>query len=171
MKIVESNVNLETVARMLNKDLEGGGYDVVMQYIRMDNDRDPYDDTEIPDEDALVAAWCEEKVAQEYRNLQWMFQQNGGKLKVWREITAPEDWKIDSRHPGIFWSWDKAAAEAHWGDFGNNHVRWLIEAIVAVNDVDWPHTIVQNANPDYSDECEIRLIPNRPINIISYWQD
>jgi hypothetical protein len=91
----------------------------------------------------------------------------GGRMRIWREIIAPEDWTPDPKqHPGLYWSWDKEAAEAHWGD--DDGVPWLLSATVTEDQIDWVQTVAQNATHHYQDEKEIRLKPNTPVTLDGY---
>lgn len=92
----------------------------------------------------------------------------GGTIQVWREITAPRNWTPAGRHPGGYWSYEKDAAEAHFGSFTSGHVKWLIEAVINVRDIDWVSTLAANANPDVGNEKEITLAGERPVHIVSY---
>jgi len=81
--------------------------------------------------------------------------------KIWlfRVITAPRNWTPDpNRGPGIYWSWDREAADAHWGSFGDGNIKWLLTTQATQNQIDWPKTIAMNASPDYEEEKEIRLL-------------
>jgi hypothetical protein len=90
-------------------------------------------------------------------------------LKIYRSITVDDDWLdnfiIDNRNIGIYWSFDENAAEPHWGEYGKNEV--IFEALINENEIDWKTTIELNVNPTYSDEKEIRLFENTELNIIS----
>ncbi len=109
--------------------------------------------------------WCLDTIQYKYYEIRNLFK--GNVLPVWREITAAPDWRPDpARHLGICWSWDKHAAEAHWGEFGNGHVKWLLSAEVFETAIDWMHTLALNASPSYEDEREIRLFPEASIRLL-----
>ena len=100
--------------------------------------------------------WCREQITKAFAEIMTHFQ--GDKLPVWREITAPADWHPDPHeHPGYFWSYERDAAEAHWGDHAGDDVKWLLSAAVTFDQIDWIATLAQNGGPDYADEKEIRL--------------
>jgi hypothetical protein len=87
-----------------------------------------------------------------------------GRIAVFREIVAPEDWDHASEtRPHLFWSHSAELAHAHWGD--GRGVRWLLSGWVAAEDVDEPTTIALNANPMLRDEGEIRLLEGRTVRI------
>lgn len=87
-----------------------------------------------------------------------------GRITVFREVIAPEDWYHASEtRPHRFWSHCAANAHAHWGQ--GRGVRWLLTGSVAAEDVDQPATIALNANPMLSEECEIRLLEGRTVRI------
>ncbi len=137
---------------------------------RMENGRDPYGEAEGEPEgeewDDYLRDWCENRIYDVMWNIGHLFK--GNTLRVYRTITAPRDWKPDpNRHPGIYWSWDEHASEAHWGEYGEGHVNWQLVADVTADQIDWPRTLVQNALPSYDSEKEIRLIENTPVEIIS----
>ena len=56
---------------------------------------------------------------------------------------------------GVCWSHDEHKAEAHWGSFGNGHVKWMILSVATVDQIDWRSTVMLNAYE--SEEAEIRL--------------
>jgi len=96
---------------------------------------------------------------------------DGNTLQVYRVITAPRDWTPDSRHPGLYWSWDFKAAEAHWGSFEKSHIKWVMEATVSADEIDWVPTLAMNSLTTYEDEKEIRIKSGVPIKITDYYED
>lgn len=95
----------------------------------------------------------------------------GNTIRVWRMITAPENWKPEERHVGIYWSWSANAAEAHWGEFHLDYIRWTLEAEVEAHQIDWPKTLYQNALTAYCDEKEIRLKKDTPVHLLKVSND
>lgn len=164
-------IDSEAIAARLHKELNMAGMPTVRQYVRMDAGLAPSkheDGEEDPEDmDELVQDWCETAVQDAFGKIDWLFK--GGKITVWREITAPANWTPESGHPGIYWSWDEDAAEAHWGTHKDGEVKWLMMAEVTPAMIDWPATLCQNANPDYEDEKEIRLLPNVPVKVSKVW--
>jgi hypothetical protein len=135
--------------------------------VRLHAGLDPYDRDE--DEDAVtekdVWDWCYGQILDAAYSVTKNIK--GDSIRCWRVITAPDDWNPEAQHPGMYWSWDKSAAAAHWGDYKGGHREWLIEADIPVDSVDWVMTFVMNANPEYEEEKEIRIFENAPVNIIS----
>jgi hypothetical protein len=166
----EDRVVSETLPLFIRELLSTDTNECVMSW-RIDQGRDPYDEDD--DEngaefDTYVKKWSESQLHEVLWQLSNLF--TGDTLRVYRVITAPPTWKPDSRHPGIYWSWDQNAAEAHWGDFSDGNVKWEMEADVSYNQIDWPKTLIQNALADYESEREIRLKENTPVNLISVKQ-
>lgn len=124
----------------------------------------PGDDDAISDVD--IERWCESRVWEALGNIEWRIK--NGTIRCWRVIAVPEGWKPNnSSHPGIYWSWDQSAAEAHWADGKHDH-RVEIEADLPVEAIEWPITLMMNAHPDYEDEKEIRIRPGSPVNVLGW---
>ena len=97
------------------------------------------------------------------------------KLKIYRKIAlnnVPEfldslnKGKIlkDFEGIGIFWSWEKNSAEAHWGT-GNHTV--LLEGLVGINDINYKSTALKNLTPQTGEEeAEIEVKAKSAITII-----
>lgn len=95
----------------------------------------------------------------------------GDLIPIYRVITAPENWTPDpNRHPGVCWSWDKAAAAAHCGTFEKGHVQWMMEAFCSRDDVDWYETYRLNIMAIGDDEREIRLKANAPVKVEKFYR-
>lgn len=109
--------------------------------------------------------WVEERVWDAWGNFSHLFDEQGNAI-LYRVITADPTWKPGDRHPGIYWSWDQDAAEAHWGSFGNGHVKFRMTARINSSVVDWTTTLAQNIQPDYEDEKEIRIKENAAVEIL-----
>ena len=109
--------------------------------------------------------WCFDEIQDAFYRICHLFR--GTKIKIYRVITAPVDWQPDpNRHPGVYWSWDEHASEAHWGEF-HGQVKWQLIAEVDFKNIDWNTTLVLNADPSYSDEREIRVKKGVPIKFVS----
>lgn len=92
-----------------------------------------------------------------------------GTITIWREMTVKMEWvknlATTGKRLGKFWSWEKGAAEAHWGA-GGDVVTVLLKTSVREEYVDWNQTIEANINPQIGeDEKEITLFKNTPIKI------
>lgn len=170
MKIVESlggQTVIDAGAEMLFRGLPGSGWESAKIDALLEAGHDPYDHNLLDSQiDELVKDWCDEKVSNVYYEIEFLVR--GGTLPVWREITAVEGWKpSDWEHPGIYWSWDKGSAEAHWANGSDQHV-YLMSAELPLTDIDWPITLAMNANPDYEGEREIRIKPGVPVRVAGY---
>jgi len=89
-----------------------------------------------------------------------------GKIVLYRDMTVRKDWVEHlAKHPnsriGKYWSWDEAAADAHWGTFGDRVATVVIE--IDERRVDWTETF--QANLQIEEEKEITLFKNTPIKI------
>lgn len=150
-----------------------GGYEGDMEYVLRSQGYDyDYDfntiitpdgqkvDSKSPDgmtiAKAIFRKFIIERIHDVYGDIEWRFQ--NGKLPVWRVITAGPDWEPDpNRHPGIYWTWDESAAEAHWGYGKNGDTEYVLKALVNAQDINWPTTLAMNASPAYEEEKEIRI--------------
>ena len=127
---------------------------------------DPYDKSQddTPEFHEFVKDWCHDKAGDAFYSISSKF--NNGHIEAWRVITAPETWKVTDQHPGIYWAWDKNAADCHWGEFGNGQVKWRIHARIPETSVDWIATVIMNALLSYTEEREIRIYPDAPVEIL-----
>lgn len=117
---------------------------------------DPYGETDEECWEREFPRWCEQVIEAAFSKITARFQ--NGKLPIWRVITAPPDWQPqEDDYPGIYWSYEPDAAQAHWGDYNGNHVEWMLSAQANFDQIDWPVTLAQNAMPDFEEEKEIRL--------------
>jgi len=165
---LESVVNVNDTVRKLIQNLHGNGYDGVQYAIKIEQGLDPYNDPTPDNIEELVEEWCHGALYDAFYKVSRHIQ--GGVMRAWREITAPADWKPDQQHPGIYWSWSENAAEAHWGDGGaDGSVKWMMYGQFPATDIDWESTLIQNANPDYEDEQEVRIKPDAHVEILKYW--
>ena len=101
-----------------------------------------------------------------------------GKLKIYRKITVESLPKfiyfLSKGKPirgfkgiGVFWSWDKGQAEAHWGHRKYSKKTIMIEGLVRLNDINYEATARKNLNPSLgSQEAEIEVKKNAAITII-----
>ena len=97
-----------------------------------------------------------------------------GTIDIWREMTVDENWlkKLpqSGKHLGIYWSWDEAAAEAHWGHSGGLRVQ--IKSSVREEHVNWHDTIILNMDISLGEEeKEIRLFKNTELKIEEMYVD
>jgi hypothetical protein len=139
---------------------------------RIEQGRDPHeagDDEDSGEYERHLEEWCVSRVDEAAGNIAYQF--NGDEIHIWRAITAPRDWTPEGRHPGVCWSWEEDAAEAHWAVTNPAFVNWVLEAIVHSNQIDWVTTLYQNAHPSFDEEKEIRLIDRTPVKLISAKHD
>lgn len=167
-------VNLASMSEIVefvfdNTDWSGGSGDQLMDEFRHEHKLHPYDDevdVKSPEFIEWMKGWVEDHVWDAWGNFQHLFDGEGN-ATLYRVIMAPHDWKPDAQHPGIYWSWDESAAEAHWGDFKRGNVKWLMTAKVNTKAVDWTATLAMNVQPDYAREKEIRIKENAPVELIN----
>ena len=174
------------VSELVFRDIDwsgGSGEQVIANYLHDsgDDDDDLYDsDYDIGDISKKVdinspsfKSWFARWVENQYGDAEWTIQNkiHDGRITLWRCVTAPRDWKLDpERHPGIYWSWDEHAAEAHWGKFDKDHIEWGIEGSVAEHEIDWITTLAKNAHPSFQEEKEVRIKSGADVKIIKVYQ-
>jgi len=103
-------------------------------------------------------------------------EMQSGKLKIYREIhvDAVEEF-LDALNKsttiqgfkgiGIYWSWDKNRAHAHFGS-GEGH-SVLLEGLVGINDINYKNTAQKSLTPLWSDdEAEIEVKAKADITIV-----
>lgn len=149
-----------------NIDWSGGDGEIVVNELAHYGYEDEEFDRNDPAFRNAFHRWAYHRIDDAYGDIDYHI--TGDTIEVWREITAPRNWTPANRHPGVYWSYDKDAAEAHHGSFGSGHVKWLIEAIINVRDIDWVATLAANANPSLGSEKEITLAGERPVHIVRY---
>lgn len=99
-----------------------------------------------------------------------------GKLLIYRVLTVPNINKFltllkkgevaeGRKGIGIYWSWDKSRADAHWG---GSHKSWVtLTALVDFKDISLNATARKNLNPVLGeDEAEIEVKKNAKLTII-----
>lgn len=145
--------------------------ELVRAHWNLANKRDAYEDgpMEGPEFDDWLIRYVDERFGETWANID--HHMVDGKLPIYRVITAPPDWEPDpNRHPGIYWSWDKRAADAHCGDYKPGHVKWMMEAIAGIDDIDWEETYFLNIGDLGDDEREIRLKAGVPIKVENFYR-
>lgn len=177
-KITESSMDdiievaAHTALTELTKEFMSGNSESVVTMFKQDTYGDPYvkwdemivknDELGITDPDKAFEKWvgmyADLRIVDAKEILQASLRRdNSGRIIVYREITEHDDWpeNMHLRGLGEYWSWEKASAEAHWAE--NAPIHWVITASVDPGDVDWAHTIFQNAHIDYEEEREIYI--------------
>lgn len=122
---------------------------------------EPIDDERF---ERYIEQWAQENVYDVCRSIRRYIK--GDVIRCYRVIMAPENWDPEAQHPGVYWSWDRHAAQAHWGNFGSGQVEWIMVADLPVTIVDWPVSLAMNANPDTGDEREIRIFDGAPVKLL-----
>jgi len=144
---------------------------------------DDFDDREFPEPEGKE--W--EEALEKYIENKWydfshhfskIAKMQDGKLKIYRKITLESVPKflyyLNKGKPikgykgiGVFWSWDKDQAEAHWGHGKYSKKLILIEGLVGINDINYEATARKNLNPSLGEEeAEIEVKENAAITIV-----
>ena len=149
--------------------------DELMMY-RLDQGMDPYDGED--HDEAHYQEWLpdylEGKVSDTIGYIWNNFTEENGEIIIYREITAPADWVeqggLTTRGLGVYWSWDEHAAEAHWGNFSEGQVKYLLQGSVSYNEVNWVSTITKNAHSQSEDEKEVELKEGSTIRLLGVYR-
>lgn len=150
-------------------DWGGGSGETFVEEYRRDTGDDSEKEININGRafNAWLKGWFQQAAGDVYENLTWMFRSG---VVIYREITAVPEWRPTPAQPlGIYWSYEKDAAEAHWAGSGENQVAFLLEGKTAIDSIDWIMTLVQNAQPDYQQEKEVRLRKRAPIELVGVY--
>jgi len=89
----------------------------------------------------------------------------GGNIKVYRMICVKDINSIDKNNLGASWTNDAGSASCWNEESGSSGFEFLIVGNVNSDDVVWIETLYHNLHGDFYDENEIRLLPNRKIQI------
>lgn len=143
---------------------------------------DDFDDEEFPTEGEEWEDALEKYIHYRWNNFEHQFSKiakmQDGKLKIYRKITLESVPKflyyLNKGKPirgykgiGVFWSWDKNQAEAHWGHGKYSKKLILIEGLVSLNDINYKATALKNLNPSLGEEeAEIEVKENAAITIV-----
>lgn len=91
--------------------------------------------------------------------------------EIYRSIKISNDWTVDNlgdSNLGVYWTYDKDLAEAHWGHNDKNKPKevLIVGEILNKDTVNIEETIMANMAPGLGEEeKEIRLIENKYILI------
>lgn len=113
-------------------------------------------------EGAIDSAWY---------NVRSKLQTEGQDIVLYRTITVNPLVFVQNlasprpRNLGIYWSYNPECSEAHWSQRSPGSLDLTLTGVVNPRFVDWMSTIFQNIS--MPEECEIRLIENSPIELIS----
>lgn len=115
--------------------------------------------------------WLQYEIEYRFGELKDKFlklKNENSEIEIYREMKVPANWIDNLKNPahlGIYWSYDKKAAEAHWGYDGDIHV--LITATVKFDKINWQDTFLANLDVNIGDmEKEIRLYEDTALNVI-----
>jgi len=123
--------------------------------------------------------WMEYELENRFNEIKFKLENlsKNGLIKIWREMTVKDNWfehlQKQGNRLGIYWSYDKNAAEPHWG-YNNEEktIDVLIESSVNVKYINWLDTIKAHMMISTGDEeKEIRLFKNTPLKIERLWID
>ena len=194
MKIVRENINEGRLTDVkptdiINKDLEELFFDdyYTMTVKLAEYCQENYIECDFEDEKHIT----EIKNSKDFKNymkyeLEYRFEETvnslhgyikNGMINVWRIISVKPDWldhlQKQGQRLGIYWSYQKDAAEAHWGYKSKERPHYaLIQVSVKEEHIDWISTVEANIRPDTGEEeKEITLFKNTPIKISAIWID
>jgi hypothetical protein len=144
-----------------------GGIAKLVNYMGTNWDRFEPDDREATQEfDALPDAEKEKvleqnaywELGQMYndildRHMSWTYP-----LTIYRAMTLVDIKDMKTKGVGVCWTWDEDSAEAHYGKFAPEYVKYTLKVQVQEGDINWEGTIRLNLDPDIGEsEKEIRL--------------
>ena len=152
------------------KDFINDNYTGYLSYYIEENDLDENDENEIQDSVEYyeyVKDILERGLEEAKDNIYYKINDESGKIKLYRAMDVDENWlehlKTKGKHLGIYWSWDSDGAEAHWSK--GKKLDIIMETEIDEKYINWQETLTMNMHPSYSEEKEIRLFKNTPINI------
>jgi len=111
--------------------------------------------------------WAEVRAESACDDISYELKKNSaGRAILYREITSDKNWpnRILDKPIGIYWSFNPET-EQQWGNQDDENV-YMLKAEIPFSAVNWLQSIIQNADPTYEYEKEIRLIEGSTINII-----
>lgn len=124
-------------------------------------DSNAFDEISWEDDDVLEQAT--ELLKNQYNMI--MNSSKNGNIKVFRMVCIPDINKLDKNNLGSSWT-NHAGSASCWNEQENsNNSEFLIAGIANENDIDWIETLYHQSHGDFYDESEIRLLPNRKIQI------
>lgn len=189
--INEMSMGQIDISQIVNKDyidgldtspIEGFLYMYKYTELQMNDPDDDYEDEDgniIEDEDLVETPeffeYVQSELESKFEDVKYDIGHitKGGWITIYRKMTVDPKWLNNlkrNKHLGIFWSWDKHAAEAHWGSFGKGHREITLISRVKEIHIDWVDTFQLNISPSTGEEeREIRLFKNTPIKLIAVW--
>jgi len=152
------------------KEFINNNYSGYLSYYIEENDLDENDENEIQDSVEYyeyVKDILERGLEEAKDNIYYKINDESGKIKLYRAMDVDENWmehlKTKGKHLGIYWSWDEDGAVAHWSK--GKKLDVIMETEIDEKYINWQETLTMNMHPSYSEEKEIRLFKNTPINI------
>ena len=144
-------------------------YYYITSYKYEENIEEDIDDEEIIESDDYKK-WLKYEVENKLDNKKYEFNElfKNNKCTIYRKISVNNEWfnnlLNDTKNMGIYWSYEKDAAETHWG-YANENKPNIVELVTTINSnqVNWDMTYMLNIEPYLEDEKEIRLIENTEI--------
>lgn len=158
-------LNDKIIKKFIDDDFNG-----TLDYYIEINDLDEDDKNEIQESEEyyeFVKDILERGLEEAKDNIYYKINDESGKIKLYRAMDVDENWmehlKTKGKHLGIYWSWDSEGAEAHWSK--GKKLDIIMETEIDEKYINWQETLTMNMLPSYSEEKEIRLFKNTPLNI------
>lgn len=120
------------------------------------------------DFEAFLSEHTRERVGAAFDDLLNGLEMDGGRVRIWRSIMVAPEWietEIHERPLGVFWSFEKDAAECHWGDYSNGKIEIRLEGLVDPADVDWACSVYCNTR--FPEEKEVHLKESALVEVTS----
>jgi len=138
--------------------LNGDGFNHEMEWAREED----------PDKDeATLEAEFKETQRERYEEIISLYKELEGQ-SCWRKMILHKS--VDPRtleQLGIYWAIKESSAEAHFGNYNKDYIwECTYEAIIELNNVDWPGTIFARMDLNGGDdENEIKFLKNAPLMV------
>lgn len=172
-RFITSAVDLDAAAVSATEYLHGTEEIFLQSRYAWDRGFDE-DDVDFSDEDTaadyreLVAEYAWERVSEALSDLCFYVDSEEGQVSAWRALAVSPDFLevgLHERPIGRYWSFDKGAAEAHWGNFQDGRREIVLYGVVRLEDVDWQTSVVMNAHSN--EEKELRLKQTAFVRVLS----
>jgi hypothetical protein len=142
--------------------------------------QEEYIDEKITDEKILRSndfkKWIKYELETRFHEIQNKFNyeiiDNDDKITIWRKLLVNKNWlrSIEEQNLGIYWSWNKDAAEPHWGyNQTTKKLEVIIESSINEDQIDWIKTLQLNINYSSEEEKEVRLFKDTLLKIDKLW--
>jgi hypothetical protein len=150
-------------------DLSNDLLDLFIEYDNLDEDnKEEIEESE--DYYNFIKNELERNLENAKENIYDKIDYNTDKITIYRAITVDDNWiqhlVTQGKRLGIYWSWDKSGADAHWG-YNSNKKTAVVKIEIDEKYIDWVNTLQMNMHPNYTHEKEIRLFKNTKIKIKS----